>query len=176
MVNRPENSHYQAWANAGLLIVTPGNMIDLEQIQEDILSSAETVVIREVAKDPYGGHQLGSNLALEGIEVVDIPQHVKYLSEPMKTLQALIDSGDFNSDGGFTHRPRFHHDANDCYIWQLSNVEVKPDRNENIFPRKLKMRGGNKIDAAVATIVCMNRLMAVESQDVSFWEANEISA
>jgi len=168
-VAKPENARYQAWVNAGLLIVTPGNMIDIEQIQEDILNSAETVVIRELAKDPYGGQQLGSNLAREGIQVIDIPQRVQYLSEPMKMIQALVDAGDFDAQGGFTHKPRFHHDANRCYVWQLSNVEVKPDRNENIFPRKL--RDSNKIDAAVATVVAMNRLMATEAQDVSFWEA-----
>ena len=39
----------------------------------------------------------------------------------------------------------------------LSNVEVWSDRNENIFPRKLRPQ--NKIDAAVATIVAMSRAM-----------------
>ncbi|MBS1198145.1 MAG: Terminase [Proteobacteria bacterium] len=144
-VDKPENAHYQAWVNAGHLIVTPGNMIDLEQIQEDILATAETVVIVEVAKDPWGGQQLGATLANEGFQVVDIPQQVRFLSDPMKDLQALVDAG------------RFHHDANPCYVWQMSNVEVMADRNENIFPRKL--RAQNKIDAAVATIVAHNRSM-----------------
>lgn len=143
--DKPENAHYQAWINSGHLIATPGNMIDLEQIQEDIFAAAETVVVREAAKDPWGGQQLGANLAAEGFEVVDIPQQVKYLSEPMKDLQALVDAG------------RFHHDGNPCYVWQLSNVECMPDRNENIFPRK--QRAANKIDAAVATIAAHNRSM-----------------
>ena len=46
----------------------------------------------------------------------------------------------------------------------MSNVEVKEDRNENIFPRKL--RAGNKIDGAVATIIGMNRALAVAEEDV----------
>lgn len=142
-VEKPENAHYQAWVNAGHLVATPGNMIDLSQIEDDIFQDAETVVIREVAKDPWGGQQLGANLAKEGFEVVDIPQQVRYLSEPMKIIQALVDAG------------RFHHDGNPCYVWQLSNVEIAPDRNENIFPRKL--RATNKIDAAIATIVAMSR-------------------
>jgi len=40
----------------------------------------------------------------------------------------------------------------------LSNVECKPDRNDNVFPRKA--RESNKIDAAVATIIAMNRALA----------------
>jgi len=144
-VDKPENAHYQAWVNSGHLIVTPGNMIDLEMIQEDILANAGTVIVREVAKDQWGGQQLGANLASEGFEVVDIPQQVRYLSEPMKDIQALVDAG------------RFHHDGNPCYVWQMSNVEVAPDRNENIFPRKL--RAANKIDAAVGTILAHARSM-----------------
>lgn len=152
-LEKPENAHYQAWVHSGHLIATPGNMIDLEQIQEDIIASADQAPIREVAKDPWGGHQLGANLAAEGFTVVDIPQQVRYLSDPMKEIAALVDAN------------RFHHDDNPCYVWQLSNVEVFEDRNENIFPRK--SRASNKIDAAVATIVAMNRALAsVEGEDI----------
>lgn len=148
-VDKDENAHYRGWVNSGHLIVTPGNMIDISQIEDDIFTSAEIVVIREVAKDPWGGQQLGANLANEGFEVVDIPQQVRYLSDPMKEVQALTDAG------------RFHHDANPCTVWQMSNVEVAPDRNDNIFPRKLRPQ--NKIDAAVAIIIATSRSMVRES-------------
>lgn len=147
-IDKEENAHYRGWVHTGHLIATPGNMIDLEQIQEEILTSAETVVIREIAKDPWGGHQMGANLAKEGFEVVDIPQRVSNLSDPMKDISALINAG------------RYHHDANPCTVWQFSNVEVAPDRNENIFPRKL--RAANKIDAAVAAIDAHGRAMVIE--------------
>lgn len=154
-VRKPENAHYQGWVNAGHLIETPGNMIDLEQIQEDVFSDSEVVVLREVAKDPWGGQQLGANLASEGIEVVDVPQQVRYLSEPMKFIAALIDADP----------PRFHHDGNPAFVWMMSNVEVKEDRNENIFPRK--QRAQNKIDAAIALIVAMSRAMLKAEQEAS---------
>ena len=151
-IEKEENAHYRTWVNEGHLIATPGNMIALQQIQEDIIESASAVHIREVAKDPWGGHQLGANLQEEGLAVVDIPQQVRFLSDPMKEISAQIDAG------------RFHHDSNPCYVWMMSNVEVKEDRNENIFPRKL--RAGNKIDGAVATIIGMNRALAVAEEDV----------
>uniref|UniRef100_UPI002632686C terminase large subunit n=1 Tax=Propionivibrio sp. TaxID=2212460 RepID=UPI002632686C len=151
-IEKEENAHYRTWVNEGHLIATPGNMIALQQIQEDIIESASAVHIREVAKDPWGGHQLGANLQEEGLDVVDIPQQVRFLSDPMKEISAQIDAG------------RFHHDSNPCYVWMMSNVEVKEDRNENIFPRKL--RAGNKIDGAVATIIGMNRALAVAEEDV----------
>lgn len=157
-LEKPENAHYQAWVNSGHLIATPGNMISLEQIQEDTIELAGITGAREFAKDPWGGHQMGANLQAEGLEVVDIPQQVRYLSEPMKEIEARVDGG------------KFHHDGNPCYVWQLSNVEVKEDRNENVFPRKA--RASNKIDAAIATIVAMNRALAgVDANEKSFWDA-----
>jgi phage terminase large subunit-like protein len=142
-IDKEENAHYRGWVNSG-------HLIDLEQIQEEIITTAETVLIREIAKDPWGGQQMGANLAKEGFEVVDIPQQVRYLSDPMKDIQALVDAG------------RFHHDDNPCTVWQFSNVEVMPDRNENIFPRKL--RAANKIDAAVAAIDAHGRSMVIEPE------------
>lgn len=156
-LEKPENAHYQAWVNAGHLIATPGNMISLSQIEEDVQEIAQSIGTKEVAKDPWGGHQLGANLEAEGLIVVDIPQQVRHLSEPMKQIAALVDSG------------RFHHDGNPCYVWMMSNVEVKEDRNENVFPRK--SRASNKIDAAIGTIVAMNRALAAEpGTGKSFWE------
>lgn len=150
-VTKEENAHYQAWVNSGHLIQTPGNMISLEQIQEDVIESDGMTPIREVAKDPWGGHQLGANLQEVGLTVVDIPQQVRYMSDPMKEISALVDAG------------RFHHDGNPCYVWMMSNVEVKEDRNDNVFPRK--SRASNKIDAAIGTIVAMNRALAVAPEE-----------
>ena len=67
----------------------------------------------------------------------------------MKDIAALIDAG------------QFHHDGNPAFVWMMSNVEVAPDRNENIFPRKQSME--KKIDAAVALIVAHSRAMLGES-------------
>lgn len=145
VIDKPENAHYQGWQREGHLIGTPGNMIDLELIQEDIIAAAGIVVIGSVAKDPWNSAQIGGNLATEGFEVIDVPQQVRYLSEPMKDIAALVDAG------------RFHHDANPCSVWQFSNVECVADRNENLFPRRA--RAANKIDAAVATIIAHGRAM-----------------
>lgn len=144
-VDKDENAHYQGWVHQGHLIATPGNMIALRQIEEDVVADAEVHVVKEVAMDAWGAREMAPSLQEQGFTVVDIPMQVKYLSEPMKTIAALIDAG------------RFHHDGNPAFVWMLSNVEVYEDRNGNIFPRK--QRPENKIDAAVALIVAMARGM-----------------
>lgn len=142
---KPENAHYRGWIEQQHLIATAGNMINLRQIEEDTVDVAETVVIAEISMDAWGAREMAPNLQELGYTVIDVPMNVKYLSEPMKDIAALIDAG------------RFHHDANPAFVWMMSNVEIKPDRNENIFPRKQSQE--KKIDAAVALIVTHSRAM-----------------
>ena len=161
-VDKPENAHYQGWVHQGHLIATPGNMIALRQIEEDVVADSEVHVVKEIAMDAWGAREMAPSLQEQGFTVVDIPMQVKYLSEPMKLIAALIDSG------------RFHHDGNPAFVWMMSNVEVFEDRNDNIFPRK--QRSENKIDAAVALIVAMARAMVNETPGRSFWESTSGAA
>lgn len=149
-VKLEENKHYEAWVKTGCLTQTDGNMINLKQIEEDLVADSEKSPLDEIAFDAWGAREMAPSLAEEGFEVVDIPMNVKYLSEPMKKLQVLVDGG------------RFHYNGDEAATWMLSNVEVKPDRNENIFPRKAK--AANKIDAAVSLIVAMARAMVAEPE------------
>ncbi len=156
-VNKPENGHYRGWVAQGFLTVTSGNMISLRQIEEDTVADAERFVINEIAMDAWGAREMAPNLQELGYTVIDVPMNVKYLSEPMKDIQALIEDG------------RFHHDGNLAFIWMMSNVEIKPDRNDNIFPRKNSAE--KKIDAAVATIVGHSRsMLGIQHEVKSFWE------
>lgn len=153
-VQKPENGHYQDWVHQGYLTQTAGNMIDLRQIEEDVVASAEVNVIAEIPMDSWGSREIAPSLQAEGFAVVDVPMTVRNLSEPMKLINALIDAG------------RFHHDGNLATIWMFSNVEVFEDRNENIFPRKSSAE--KKIDAAVATILAVGRAMTGADADASF--------
>jgi phage terminase large subunit-like protein len=144
-VDAPENTHYQGWVLQGHLTATVGNMISLKQIEEELVNDAEKFVVSEVALDAWGAREMAPSLMEQGFTVIDVPMHVRNLSEPMKEIQALIEDG------------RFHHDDNPAFVWMLSNVDVYPDRNANIFPRK--QRTETKIDAAVALILAMGRAM-----------------
>ena len=81
--------------------------------------------------------------------VISIPQTVQFLSPAMKEVEAAVISG------------RFHHDGNPVLSWAISNVMVKEDANENIFPRK-EANGVNKIDPASALFNAINRAMVAQ--------------
>ncbi|MEG3640669.1 terminase large subunit [Magnetococcus sp. PR-3] len=157
--NIHDNEHILGWATEGHLKLTDGNMIDYEEIKADILALAKRFDVAEIGYDPYGGAQLFQQLAAEGLNVVEVPQNVRHLSEPMKEVEAFI--GD----------KRFFHDGNPVTSWMFSNVTCRVDANENIYPRKERVE--DKIDGAVATIIAMNRAMAGGETD-SVYEDQEL--
>jgi phage terminase large subunit-like protein len=151
-VQKPENEHYRAWVQQGHLVQTPGNMIDLRLIQDDVEVGAEHHLVAEIAMDAWGSREIAPALQQSGFTVVDVPMTTRHLSEPMKLIAALVDAG------------RLHHDGNLASTWMFSNVECVEDRNGNIFPRKAKPE--LKIDAAIATILAIGRAIAGGDQAV----------
>jgi phage terminase large subunit-like protein len=145
----PTLAHYAGWREDGHLVVTPGNITDYDYIQADLEGDAEVVSFEQIGFDPHNATHLATHLTNFGIPMVEVPQTVLHLSEPMKWVDALIVDG------------RLHHDGNPVFAWGISNVTAKPDRNENVFPRKEKAE--KKIDPAVALIIAMGRALAEES-------------
>ncbi len=148
-------AHYAGWAHDGYLTTTHGNRIDFDYIKDDIrqIAKGHDVSGEEngggtVANDPWNAQDLITQLMKEDIAVVEVPQTVNYLSEPMKEIEACIKDG------------KFHHDNNPVTNWMFANVMVKEDKKANVFP--FKEGAKNKIDGAVATITGMSRAMVFD--------------
>jgi phage terminase large subunit-like protein len=138
---------YDGWVRDGLIRTTPGNIIDTDQIETDVF---EEIVgpfdLREMGVDPmHNSTQISVHLAQQGVTTVDVRPSVLNFSEPMKWLEAFVKD------------ERFH---TNCPVltWMVSNVEVKVDFKDNIYPRK---SGPNKkIDGVIALLIAINRAMA----------------
>ena len=143
-----QNAAYRAWADDGKISVTDGNITDYQQILDDFMQDHEDFQLRECGYDPYNANQFTSELTQKGVIMVEVPQTVRYLSEPMKEIDALIRAG------------RFHYDGCPILTWMFSNVTCQEDRNENIYPRKSRNQKANKIDGVVALIIAMNRFLS----------------
>ena len=96
----------------------------------------------------HNSTQYGVHMAQEGIEVIDVRPTVNNFSEPMKWLEAYVIEG------------TFHHNC-PVLTWMISNVEVKRDQKDNIYPRKGSV--ARKIDGVIALLMALNRLRAAES-------------
>ena len=105
----------------------------------------------DMALDPgFQAWQFAQDAMRENLPVVEVPQQLKHMSEPMKELKALIEVG------------LIEHDGNPAFIWMLGNVIAKIDAKENVYPRK--QFADNKIDGPVAAILAMNRAMTQETK------------
>lgn len=155
-IQDPECRHYLGWKREGWLIESPGNMIDHALIEEALVADRDQFRCNELAIDDWGAAGIAPSLQNAGFEVVRVPQTVKHLSAPMKFIDGLVQSG------------RLHHNGDPVATWGVSNVSVKPDRNENWFPRRTSAK--KKIDPALMLIMAMSRAMLNDAVSVSFWE------
>jgi len=153
----PRNQHYLRWKTESQLTSIPGAEIQFAQIKTDMLEDARRFHVRCVAFDPWGALQLQQELAKELSEdtVITIPQQTRYLSEPMKEIEAAVMAG------------RFHYNGEKPLSWMISNVVARADANGNIFPRKEKP--DNKIDGAVALIMAISRAMVAQPKSRSVY-------
>jgi len=137
------HASYEGWALGGHMIMTPGDVIDFELIEEDIEEDCKRYDVKEIAFDPWQSMQLAQRLLGKGIPMVEFPATVRNFSEPTKEFEALVRQG------------LMFHNNNPAFNWMISNLVVKEDRKGNIFPRK--EREQNKIDGPVAAIMALAR-------------------
>ena len=146
------NSQYDGWRRRGLLTATIGNIIDMDKIEDDVIELRDDHDLQEVCFDPgHNATQWAAHCEDEGLDMVEVRPTVLNFSEPLKWWEALVKDG------------RFHHDGNEIMTWMVSNVVVKYDQKDNIYPRKERIE--NKIDGPVAVCIGMNRLLADEHGD-----------
>ncbi|HCN6647836.1 TPA: terminase large subunit, partial [Escherichia coli] len=143
--SRQQAELYRKWAEMGKLILTDGDVIDHAQIKSDLLEWIGGENLRELGFDPWSAMQFSLALTEEGIPLVEVPQTVRNLSEAMKETESLVYAG------------RFHHSNHPVMNWMMSNVTVKPDKNDNIFPNKSTPEA--KIDGPVAMFTAMSRML-----------------
>lgn len=142
-VNNTDTAKYEEWAADGYLHSTDGAVTNLTEIQEFIREDTKRYETLAVAYDPMQATQMSQALLDEGIEMIELPQTLKNMSEPMKQLQALIYEG------------RIHFQNNPVLAWMFSNVVCHVDAKENVYPRKEKKE--DKIDGVVALIMALNQ-------------------
>ena len=137
--NDGEHQHYERWLKEGHMVGHAGSEIQLAFVQKEVLEEQGRFNLVCMAFDPHQAMQMQQELKLQLGEnkVIDVLQRWTYLSPAMKEVEAAVLSG------------RLHHTGDPVLTWAISNVVVKPDANENIFPRKEENRI-NKIDPASA--------------------------
>lgn len=156
----PNADLYRAWAKEGHLTLTPGNIIDFEFIEADLIEDRDKFQVIEFPYDPYQATELATRMTKEGLPMLEVGATVRNFSEPMKSLDALIVSG------------QIFHNGDPVLDWMLSNVYGKTDAKDNVYPRKT--RPEKKIDGAVALLMAHNRDLAGATSSESVYESRGI--
>jgi phage terminase large subunit-like protein len=129
---------------SGILKLTPGNVTDLNEIEEYIKQQCQAHEVKEIAFDPYNAAALVANLYGEGLPVKKVGQGMAVLSNPSKTVEQLI------------LKKGIQHSGNPFVGWQLGNCEVYTDVNGNVKIRKNEADPSAKVDGIISLIMAMH--------------------
>jgi phage terminase large subunit-like protein len=132
-----------SWVRDGLLVATPGDVVDQGLVRAALNEDAKRFDVRELCVDPWNATALTSQLQEDGFTVVEIRQGYKTLSPPTKELETLVLS------------KRLIHGGHPVLTWCASNVAVDPAGN--IKPSKRRAR--DRIDGIAALVTALSRAM-----------------
>lgn len=146
---------YRAWARAGYLTITSGDVVDYRFINTWIQEQVDTlgVNLREVCYDPYNATHFAQELDAQGVMTVEVRQGMRTLSEPTKAFREEA------------YRDNILHEPNPLLDWAISNAVTKRDHNENIMLDKEKST--NRIDPIAAVINAFSRAHVMAEEDLS---------
>lgn len=133
-----ERESYRVWKQEGRLIVTDGEMIDMNVIEDDLRQLTSRFQVEALAYDPWQATQMMTTLRSEGAPAIEFRPHVQNFSDPMKMLDGWIRSRQIANDG------------DPVMAWMISNVVARIDAKDGVYPRK--EHADNKIDGPVALI------------------------
>ena len=143
IAGREKQDHvpYIDWNENGYIDLCPGDTIDYMQIRQAINDAADAYELQMLGVDPYMSRSLTQYLDSDGINIVEIPQNLRYMSPAMKELEKCL------RDGAMVHLP------DPAARWCFGNVRIYVDGNENIKP--MKNRSIGRIDIMVAWIIAV---------------------
>ncbi len=144
---------YIAWAEAGFILPTPGNVVDHRAVEAHIRELCARFNVREIAFDPHLGRSMMSNLVEDGLPAVEFRQGWVSMAPAVLALEHTVLAR------------QLRHGGNPILRWNFGNVQVETDKAGNRMFHKGK--SGNKIDGAVATAMAVGRAAIGESQFIT---------
>lgn len=138
-----EGIPYRQWVEDGLLIASPGSVIDEALVEEKLREIADTFDVRSIGFDPNFAARLMARLGEDGLPVVEMPQRWSVMGPATRTLQEAIVGR------------RFRHGGHPILRWNVENIAVVRDKNGDAQMHKGKSR--DHIDGAVAAAMAVHQ-------------------
>jgi phage terminase large subunit-like protein len=160
---RRDRVPYTYWRDQGLIITTPGDVVDYDLVKQELDKDLAAFPLSEFGFDPWHGQEVSNHYSKAGIQMVEIRQTYSGMSAYTATFEKKVLAGEIE------------HDGNPVMRWMLSNTEVKSDRQGNIMPMKPR-RGasGKRIDGVVAAIMALGRAVVAQDSNRSVYEDRDM--
>jgi phage terminase large subunit-like protein len=137
------------WAEQAHIELHPGSVIDLERIEQFILSLTDRLPIREIGYDPYQALGLATRLERDwGLRMVACTQSTRHYNEPCRSLEGLISSR------------QLLHSGHPILRWNASNAQLKENVHGQVMPVKAAKRA--KIDGLMCLLMALGRMLFSE--------------
>lgn len=150
---------YLQWADQGLITLTPGNVVDYAFIEKEIDQLSEKFSITKLAYDKTYAEDVTQRIeANSGIPRIQFGQTIMNFAGPSAEFERLIISG---NPANQTETPTADssvllHNGHAVMRWQVGNVRVKVDVNNNKRPVKPNNpMDHRKVDGVVAAIMAL---------------------
>ena len=157
---RRDHVPYDVWTAEGCLETTEGNVIHYGFIEKFIEELGTKYHIKEIAFDRWGATQMVQDLEGMVFTVVPFGQGYKDMSPPTKELMKL------------TLEERIAHGGHKVLRWMMDNVHVRQDPAGNI--KMDKEKSTEKIDAAVSTVMALDRAIRNQGSKGSVYDGRGI--
>ncbi len=139
--SRKDGVNYNVWVEQGLMIPTPGNIVDYSYVVAKIIECMNTYDIKEIGYDRKFIEQLANKFDQADVDISTWPifpvgQGFFGISEPVKNIERNAISN------------KFLHGGNPVLRWMISNVVIDVDPAENYKLNRNKAK--EKIDGVAA--------------------------
>lgn len=127
------------------LVITPGDFVDLEIVEQVIRWMMARFAVKRVTSDHFSSAQgmaVGLNKGLAEPVAVLMQKNAANFSDPSKEIEARLKAG--------AHQ--IAHDGNPVMAWMASNAVVTRKVDGSILPKKDKPNSPNKIDGIDALV------------------------
>lgn len=144
-----DNVPYPLWADEGLIIPTPGNVVDFRAVEDKIRELCDEFDVQEIAFDPHMARNILNNLLEDGYPAIEMRQGWVTMAPAIKELERAIVGRSFV------------HGGHPVLRWHFSNIACETDKAGNKAFHKGKSR--DRIDGAQASAMAVGRASAGDS-------------
>lgn len=143
--NSSNATYYRNWYENKMLHLTPGNVIDFEEITTSIMLMKQGCYLRKIAYDRFISSQFVADCTQRGLKMEPFSQSLGTFSPVVKQLEILMKSGKV-----VIHK-------NPITRFCFDNVTLKEDMYSNVKP--IKSGANKKIDGCIAMIMALGIYM-----------------